>query len=192
MNRSIALALSTLMVSLGGSVACITIRTGPESSSPATDQTEENSMPDSRTEPGPESSESNESANQQTDGALDEVPETREAYDEIDISSLPSDLFEHLDDPGAIATALFGINEAEPIEGNFEQTVTVDTDSSPAVVILTQTNLLDDSVRDIRYRLDFEPIANTDETQWQLVWAGRQQRCQPGRGAQDWTTEWCV
>ena len=56
-----------------------------------------------------------------------------------------------------------------------------------AVVILTQSGLLDDSVEGMRYRLEFE----SGENQWELVWAGRQVRCWPDRGSQEWSTELC-
>lgn len=91
--------------------------------------------------------------------------------------------------PQEIAIAAFGIQEQQ--EGNFQQSVSVD-DSNPQQVIVTieQNNLPDDSVQDIRYRVEFEPIEN--QAQWRMVWAGRQQRCRPSRGSQDWTTEACV
>ncbi|MGF1519448.1 MAG: hypothetical protein ACFCVB_16830 [Nodosilinea sp.] len=57
-----------------------------------------------------------------------------------------------------------------------------------ALVLLTQTGLADDSVNGMRYRLEFVP----DGDQWQLDWAGRQVRCQAGRGSEDWSTDLCL
>lgn len=45
-------------------------------------------------------------------------------------------------------------------------------------------------MRDVRYRVEFEPVEN--QSQWRMVWAGRQQRCQQERGSQNWTTESCL
>jgi hypothetical protein len=88
--------------------------------------------------------------------------------------------------PEEIALAAFGMDD--PGEGNFTQEVTVDEQTATdAVVTLTQTGLLDDSVNGMRYRLEFTAADN----QWEMVWAGRQVRCQPNRGSQEWSTELC-
>ena len=109
--------------------------------------------------------------------------EGRSAYSEV---PLPAEGQRFGADPEQIALEAYGI--AEPGEGNFSQEVmTVDQSSTQAVVVLTQTGLLDDSVEGMRYWLEFE----AGEAQWELVWVGRQVRCYPGRGAQDWTTDLC-
>jgi hypothetical protein len=88
--------------------------------------------------------------------------------------------------PQEIALAAFGLDD--PGEGNFTQEVTVEEQTATdAVVILTQTGLLDDSVEAMRYRLEFVAADN----QWEMVWAGRQVRCQPNRGSQEWSTDLC-
>lgn len=90
------------------------------------------------------------------------------------------------EEPTDIALAAFG--STEPGEGNFaEDTELVEQTNDQALVILTQTGLADDSVNGMRYRLEFVPEGD----QWQLDWAGRQVRCQSGRGSEDWTTELC-
>ncbi|WP_412061685.1 hypothetical protein [Rubrivirga sp. IMCC45206] len=58
--------------------------------------------------------------------------------------------------------------------------LTESTDEATALV--TATGLYDDSVRDERLRLTYAPVGET----WELVAAGRQVRCQPGRGPQAW------
>lgn len=110
----------------------------------------------------------------------------RDNYSAINLEQINSDLTGS--NPREIAIAAFGIQE--PQEGNFQQTVTVDDGDRQQVVTITQNNLPDDSVRDVRYRVEFEPVAQ--RSQWRMVWAGRQQRCQQGRGSQDWTTEACL
>lgn len=111
----------------------------------------------------------------------------RDSYSAINLEQINSELTGS--NPREIAIAAFGIQE--PQEGNFQQTVTID-DRNPqqVVVTMTQNNLPDDSVQDVRYRVEFEPVAN--QSQWRMVWAGRQQRCRQGRGSQNWTTEACL
>lgn len=88
--------------------------------------------------------------------------------------------------PQEIALAAFGLDD--PGEGNFTQEVTVDEQTATdAVVTLTQTGLLDDSVEGMQYRLEFVAADN----QWEMVWAGRQVRCQLNRGSQEWSTDLC-
>ncbi|HIK46733.1 MAG TPA: hypothetical protein IGR64_17940 [Leptolyngbyaceae cyanobacterium M65_K2018_010] len=107
----------------------------------------------------------------------------RSAYSEV---ALPAADTLVGDDPQQIALATFGMTD--PGEGNFAQEVAVvDQSNSQAVVALTQTGLLDDSVAGMRYRLEFV----TEGSQWRLDWAGRQVKCQPNRGSQDWTTDLC-
>jgi hypothetical protein len=109
--------------------------------------------------------------------------EGRAAYSEVPLP--PADQLVGTD-PEAIALAAFGLEE--PGEGNFAQEVTVDEQTATeAVVTLTQTGLLDDSVEAMRYRLEFAAAAN----QWEMVWSGRQVRCQPNRGSQEWSTDLC-
>jgi len=105
------------------------------------------------------------------------------AYSEV---PLPPDEQRVGTDPESIALAVFGMDD--PGEGNFAQEVMVDEQTATnAVVTLTQTGRLDDSVEGMRYRLEFVAIDN----QWEMVWAGRQVRCQPNRGSQAWSTDRC-
>jgi len=59
--------------------------------------------------------------------------------------------------------------------------------SYEATVLVTALGLRDDSVRDERLRLTYAPYGPT----WELVAAGRQTRCQPGRGHQGWSDGRC-
>ncbi|MBD2312028.1 hypothetical protein H6G20_10185 [Desertifilum sp. FACHB-1129] len=109
----------------------------------------------------------------------------RQAYNPIDLEEVNAQLTGN--DPEAVALSAFGVNE--PQEGNFEENIQVESPSNQRkVVTITQLGLADDSVRGMRYRVELEPTAN----QWRIVWAGRQQRCQPQRGSQEWTTELCL
>lgn len=89
-------------------------------------------------------------------------------------------------DPEQVTRDLFGFTE--PVEGNFNESVVTLLDSpEQQVVTITQTGLPDDSVEGRLVRLDFLP----DGENWQVDWVGQQQRCQEGRGSQEWTTELC-
>ncbi len=63
--------------------------------------------------------------------------------------------------------------------------------SEMAVVNLTQLGLPDDSVKGVRYRLEFVAENTTYPPVWQLIWVGAQYICQEGRGSQTWTKEIC-
>jgi len=82
--------------------------------------------------------------------------------------------FLRLDERTAVRTTIDG--KASP-EGTGPQTVTV-----------TLEGLLDDSVRAERWTLGFE---QEDKT-YRLTAALREQRCQPGRGHQEFSAEPCI
>ncbi len=116
----------------------------------------------------------------------------RENYNSVDFSQLPQGLSFKGRDPKEIAIAVFPPPEEEPQEGNFQRNVTVNTvEPNFKTVIITETGLLDDSVNGIRHRADFE-LSRTDSKSWKMVWVGKQYRCQPGRGSQDWSSKLCL
>jgi hypothetical protein len=119
------------------------------------------------------------------------TPTERVQYEPINLEATAKPLELAGSDPEAIALAAFGISESE---GNLSQTVTVDyPQPDKAVVILTQTGVADDSVNGFRYRLEMESTTpSPTNPSWQTVWAGRQFKCQPSRGHQDWSTELCL
>ncbi|MGJ3245909.1 MAG: hypothetical protein ACFE0I_07540 [Elainellaceae cyanobacterium] len=180
MNYSTALLM--LLVSLGiGLLGCSETTQESSSLEQPTEATSDTPADTAEPEASPSPSDSSTS-----------LPE-RDAFAPIDVSRIPSDAFENMTDPKSIAVVLFGVEEPDAVEGNFEQRVSMyETSSDRVIVTLTQLNQADDSVRDVRYRLEFEPAPESDDAQWQLVWAGRQQRCWQGRGPQEWTTELCA
>jgi hypothetical protein len=109
----------------------------------------------------------------------------RNCYDEINLDELPADVPKKGNSPEELALTAFGTKE---VEGSVKEDVAVDN-SNPerAIVTITQTNLPDDSVNSIRYRIDFK----REDSQWQMEWAGQQFICQPGRGNQNWSKEVC-
>ena len=74
--------------------------------------------------------------------------------------------------------------------GNDADRVTVDVLSESgyeATALVTLYDLRDDSVRDERLLLTYTPVGAA----WELVDAGRQVRCQPGRGHAGWSAAAC-
>ena len=110
----------------------------------------------------------------------------RNDYIPVEIEKISDDVPLTGINPSKIALAVFGLKD--DVEGNFQEELTANTNNPNQVIVtLTQMGLPDDSVRGIRYRIEFIPKDN----QWHLVWAGWQQMCWSGRASQDWTTEQC-
>ncbi|WP_420456291.1 hypothetical protein [Rubrivirga sp.] len=84
--------------------------------------------------------------------------------------------------PRAAAEALARRLDADRVEVEI-----LSETSYEATALVTATGVRDDSVRDERLRLTYSPYGPT----WELVAAGRQTRCQPGRGHQDWSDALC-
>ncbi|GEM_PF-1207548 len=116
----------------------------------------------------------------------------RESYNSIDLNKLSSQGVSLTgSDPKEIAIGVFPPPDEEPQEGNFKRDVTVEAVKPTfKTVIITQTGLLDDSLNGIRHRADFES-SGADNNSWTMVWVGKQYKCYPGRGSQDWSKELC-
>lgn len=93
-------------------------------------------------------------------------------------------------DPKAIALSAFGTIESE----GGRQEVTVDYPQADyAIVSIIQTGVADDSVGAIKRRVELRQKQSSQATQqWEVIWAGSQVKCHPGRGHQDWSTELCL
>ena len=117
----------------------------------------------------------------------------KEDYREIDLIPLTSNNTLRGFKPEEIALKTFGLSQNPSSEATSKETInTVRDRQSNFVVSITQTELLDDSVKGIRYLIEFEPHDNSlSNPQWQMTWAGQQFICQPGRGEQDWTKSYC-
>jgi hypothetical protein len=83
--------------------------------------------------------------------------------------------FVGLEEPAALTTSV--VQEQPSIEGGDEVIVTVTSDGLP-----------DDSVRAVRYVLEFRQ----EEAGWRVHAATTAQACQPGRGHQDFSPEPCI
>jgi len=121
------------------------------------------------------------------DGGEDIYRQDRSNYNPIPLNSLASNSNTDLtgENPKEIVLSLFGLSELRESQ---QQDIQVDYPSeNKAVVMLTQTGLLDDSVEGMRYRVEFVAVGNN----WEMIWAGKQQKCYPNRGHTDWSTELC-
>ncbi|MBR8829763.1 MAG: hypothetical protein N5P05_001285 [Chroococcopsis gigantea SAG 12.99] len=90
-------------------------------------------------------------------------------------------------DPESIALKVFPPFKDQSVK---ETVTSENAANNQKIVFITRTGLKDDSVQAIRYRADFEPYG-ADLKQWRLIWAGRQYRCQSGRGSQNWSSNLC-
>lgn len=114
----------------------------------------------------------------------------RENYKPISLTKIADANALAGNDPKAIALSAFGNVESE----GGSRDVTVDyPQPNQALVTITQTGVADDSVGAIRYRVELQPQKSAQTAkQWEIVWAGSQVKCHPGRGHQDWSTELCL
>jgi len=121
----------------------------------------------------------------ESDSTPTDAPQTngRNDYEAID---LPDD--RTTAHPEAFAQKTYGLQEQF---GSTQETMTSEQpEPNFKIVTLTQTNLKDDSVGAMRYRLEFEQQNNN---RWKLIWVGRQHQCQRGLTNRDeWTTELCL
>jgi hypothetical protein len=118
------------------------------------------------------------------------VASDRENYQPIELDKIAKNKALTGDEPKAIAVAAFGDIDSE----GGKRDVSVEyPQSDRAVVVITQTGVADDSIRAIRYRAELVPSKKSSQTgkQWEIVWAGSQFTCQPGRGHQDWSAKLC-
>lgn len=89
-------------------------------------------------------------------------------------------------DPLALAMNNAAMRTAAPV--NIEMLTGAAVESpSQVIVTIDQSGVLDDSVAGIRHRFDI--VQQTG--QWQIQRAGRQVRCQQGRGHQGWSDTNC-
>lgn len=129
--------------------------------------------------------------NSSAETTVSRVQAQREDYKPIALSEIADANALRGNEPKAIALSAFGTTE---LEGG-SQDVTVDyPQPNLVVVIITQMGLGDDSVAGIRYRAELMPTTKSSQAdkQWEMVWAGSQVTCQPGRGHQDWSTKRCL
>lgn len=119
----------------------------------------------------------------------DRTPAERQNYTSIPLAEIaPNALVGK--NPKAVALSAFGNIESE----GGSQDVSVDyPQRDRAIVTITQTGVADDSSGAIRYRVELQQNQSAQAgKQWEIVWAGSQVKCHPGRGHQDWSTKRCL
>jgi hypothetical protein len=89
--------------------------------------------------------------------------------------------------PKAVASQLFRGTEEEDGRGFDEVSITY-TAQDQAVILRTIIGLAEDSVSGVRFRVELK----RNQNRWEIIWVGRQFRCQPGRGQQDWAATLCL
>jgi hypothetical protein len=88
--------------------------------------------------------------------------------------------------PKAVAVQLF--NNLEEQEGRKSEDISVAYPTrETAVIVHSIVGLADDSVGGIRNRIELR----RNQNKWEIVWVGRQYKCQSGRGHQDWSSSLC-
>ncbi len=88
--------------------------------------------------------------------------------------------------PKAVAVQLF--SNLEEQEGRKSEDISVAYPTrETAVIVHSIVGLADDSVGGIRNRIELR----RNQNKWEIVWVGRQYKCQLGRGHQDWSSSLC-
>ncbi|CAN5590351.1 hypothetical protein BH23BAC4_BH23BAC4_17170 [soil metagenome] len=115
----------------------------------------------------------------------------RGPFEAVDLDARGGDeWYARAGDPEEIAEDMFGYIE-DTGEGNTRVEVeTIRETPGRVAVLVSVLDQLDDSVRDSRTRVVFHPAQQA--TGWTPVAAGRQWRCRPDRGSQEWGTELCL
>jgi hypothetical protein len=90
-------------------------------------------------------------------------------------------------DPLAMAFSLRQFTGEEI--GSEQMKVTYPTPDQ-AIVVTTVRGLPDDSVSALRTRYEFKAVEG-EAGKWQMVSVSQQNKCQTGRGSEDWTAELC-
>ena len=103
-------------------------------------------------------------------------------------ASFQGDVDEHWERSAAMAAGEFlRLDERTATTTTIEGKTSAEG-AGPETVVVTLDGLLDDSIRAERWTLDFEQDAGV----YTLTAALREQRCQPGRGHQDFSADDCV
>lgn len=77
-------------------------------------------------------------------------------------------------------------------EGRFSEDISVTypggfVGAQTAIILYTILGVADDSVNSIRDRIELKRSQN----KWEIIWVGRQFKCQSGRGHQEWSGVLC-
>ena len=110
----------------------------------------------------------------------------RSNYQAINAKQFLADRKITLSNPKDIAAKLFS-SDRESEARKSDQILVEYPTRETAVIVQTVIGLADDSVAAMRHRIELRLRQN----KWEIVWIGRQSKCQPNRGQQDWASGLC-
>ncbi|MEG4322325.1 MULTISPECIES: hypothetical protein [unclassified Microcoleus] len=113
-------------------------------------------------------------------------PATRSNYESINVKQFLGDRKITVSNPKDIAAKLFsGDRESE---GRKSDGISVEYPTrETAVIVHTVVGLADDSVAGMQHRIEL----GFRQNKWEILWIGRQSKCQPNRGHQNWAAGSC-
>ncbi|MEK0177975.1 hypothetical protein [Microcoleus anatoxicus] len=113
-------------------------------------------------------------------------PAMRSNYESINVKQFLGDRKIKVSNPKDIASKLFSSDQES--EGRKSDGISVEYPTrETAVIVQTVIGLADDSVAAMRHRIELVFKQN----KWEIVWIGRQSKCQPNRGHQNWAAGRC-
>ncbi|MEG4841604.1 hypothetical protein [Microcoleus sp. B9-D4] len=113
-------------------------------------------------------------------------PAARSNYEAINAKQFLASRKITVSKPKDIAAKLFIFGEES--EGRKSEQISVEYPTrETAVIVHTVIGLADDSLGAMRDRIEFSIRQN----KWEIVWLGRQSKCKPNRGHQDWASGLC-
>lgn len=113
-------------------------------------------------------------------------PAARSNYESINPKQFVAARKITVSNPKDIAAKLFSSDTES--EGRKSDQISVEYPTrETAVIVHTVLGLADDSVAAMRHRIELRLRQN----KWEIVWIGRQSKCQPNRGHQDWASGLC-
>ena len=122
----------------------------------------------------------------QLQGAASAQSNPRSAFQVIKVQEFISSNRIKVTIPKAVAVQLF--SNLEEQEGRKSEDISVAYPTrETAVIVHSIVGLADDSVGGIRNRIELR----RNQNKWEIVWVGRQYKCQLGRGHQDWSSSLC-
>ena len=113
-------------------------------------------------------------------------PATRSNYESINVKQFLRDRQISVSNPKDIAAKLFSSDRET--EGRKSDAISVEYPTrETAVIMYTVVGLADDSVAAQQHRIELAFRQN----KWEILWIGRQSKCQPNRGHQNWAAGRC-
>lgn len=113
-------------------------------------------------------------------------PAARSGYEALNARQFATDNKITTFNPKDIAVKLFGGDRET--EGRKSDAISVEYPTrNTAVIVYTVVGLADDSVAAMRHRIEL----GIRQNKWEIVWVGRQSKCQPNRGHQNWAAGRC-